>query len=81
MGKYLVKHYSGCFCEGVFLGKINIYISGLGQSWLFSIAQVGLIQSVQDPPLSTQHPPDWPAAFELGRQLSLDLQQVVSLCT
>ena len=46
------------------------------------IMRESLIQSVQDPPLSTQHPPDWPATFELGRrQLSLDLQQVVSLCT
>ena len=40
MTSYLIKHYSGCFCEGSLLDEINIWISQLGVSRLLSFNQL-----------------------------------------
>ena len=37
MTSYLIKHYSGCFCEGSLLDEITLWISQLGVSRLLSI--------------------------------------------
>ena len=44
--RYLITHYSGCFCEGVFGDRMNIWISGFGVMQVILIMWIGLLWSI-----------------------------------
>ena len=45
--RYLVQHYSGCFCEGVYGMRLTIYTGGLWIKQITPTMWVGFIQSVE----------------------------------
>lgn len=45
--KYLVIHYSGCFCEECFRTRATFKSSDFWVRWLLSIVWVGLIQTAE----------------------------------